>query len=310
MSGDFLDQMARASRQRVAHARALRSEQSLIEQTRLMPPAPTLSLSAQGFDLIAEHKRRSPAMGVLGAPDAAGVDAAAADLGGRVLDYAEAGAAAVSVLTEPSRFDGALEHLRQSVQRLAGRAPVMRKDFLVDPYQVYEARAAGAGGALVILRMLPASQQCALIEACAQLGLFALLEAFDDADLARAAELVQTYGPGRGSASGGMLLVGVNCRDLGTLQVVPGRLEALAARLPAGVPHVAESGVRSAEDAARLARAGYDVALVGGALMQSADPGALARSMLAAGRDAAATRRRVADAGAHSRRTCGSRSAG
>ena len=137
---------------------------------------------------------------------------------------------------------------------------------------------------------------------------------------ARAAELVDAYTRGRGGGgSSSVLLVGVNCRDLGTLEVVPGRLEALAARLPAGVPHVAESGVRDGEDAARLVRAGYDVALVGGALMQSADPGALARSMLAAGRAAAAPRRSVAGAGdaagagageTGARRTCGSRSAG
>ncbi len=133
----------------------------------------------------------------------------------------------------------------------------MRKDFLVDPYQVYEARAAGAGGVLVILRMLAPSGQRALIEACAEFGLFALLEAFDETDVARAAELVEAY------ASDCALLVGVNCRDLGTLEVVPGRLEALAARLPTAVPRVAESGVLDGADAARLAGAGYDVALVG-----------------------------------------------
>jgi indole-3-glycerol phosphate synthase len=219
----------------------------------------------------------------------------------RVLGYAQAGAAAVSVLTEPSRFDGALDHLQRSAQILSGRIPAMRKDFLVDPYQVYEARAAGAGGVLVILRMLAPSGQRALIEACAEFGLFALLEAFDAADVARAAELVEAY------ASDCALLVGVNCRDLGTLEVVPGRLEALAARLPAAVPRVAESGVLDGADAARLAGAGYDVALVGGALMQSADPAGLVRALLAAGRAAA---EQVGAAGHTSERTCGSRSAG
>ncbi|HEX4023968.1 MAG TPA: indole-3-glycerol-phosphate synthase [Steroidobacteraceae bacterium] len=306
MSGDFLEQMASASRERVARARQACPEQSLMDRARSTSPAPTLRLSTRGFDLIAELKRRSPVLGVLAGED--GDEDASEGVRARVCGYAEAGAAAVSVLTEPSRFDGTLEHLQQSVQALAGRIPAMRKDFLVDPYQVYEARAAGAGGILVILRMLSSSQQRALIEACAELGMFALLEAFDEADLERAAELVEAYTRGRGGRGGGgsirssgnaasVLLVGVNCRDLGTLQVVPGRLEALAGRLPAGVPHVAESGVRSAEDAARLALAGYDVALVGGALMQSGDPGALARSLLAAGRAAV-------------RRTCGSRSAG
>jgi indole-3-glycerol phosphate synthase len=131
------------------------------------------------------------------------------------LAYADAGAAAISVLTEPSRFDGALSHLTQAASGLAGRIPVMRKDFLVDAYQVYEARVAGAGGVLIILRMLARAELEALIEAAAQLGLFALLEAFDDTDL-RAAELVREY------AARTSLLVGVNCRDLVTLKVVPG----------------------------------------------------------------------------------------
>ncbi|MGH8141193.1 MAG: indole-3-glycerol phosphate synthase TrpC [Steroidobacteraceae bacterium] len=291
MSGDFLGQMALASRERVLRARQLCSEQAMIERARAAPRPPALRLSRLGFDLIAEVKRRSPALGVLAHADA--------DLPARVLDYAQAGAAAVSILTEPSRFDGALDHLQQSARTLAGRIPAMRKDFLVDPYQVYEARAAGAGGVLVILRMLSASGQRALIEASAELGLFALLEAFDEADVARAAELVEAYG------GGCTLLVGVNCRDLATLEVVPGRLTALAARLPAAAPRVAESGVLSGADAARLVAAGYDVALVGGALMQAADPAALVRSMLAAGRAAAA-----AAQGTDTERTCGSRSAG
>ncbi|MGH8206531.1 MAG: indole-3-glycerol phosphate synthase TrpC, partial [Steroidobacteraceae bacterium] len=211
MSADFLDQMARASRERVVRARQQCSEQAMIERARAAPAAPPLHLSRLGFDLIAEVKRRSPALGMLADTDA---DAdAGAQIGARVLGYAQAGAAAVSILTEPSRFDGALEHLQHSTRTLTGRIPAMRKDFLVDPYQVYEARAAGAGGVLVILRMLSASGQRALIEASAELGLFALLEAFDEADVARAAELVEAYG------GGCTLLVGVNCRDLATLEV-------------------------------------------------------------------------------------------
>jgi indole-3-glycerol phosphate synthase len=132
--------------------------------------------------------------------------------------------------------------------------------------------------------MLTRAELEALLEAASQLGLFALLEAFDDTDLQLAAELVREYGQ-RTS-----LLVGVNCRDLVTLKVVPGRLEALAPLLPRAVPRVAESGVMTGSDAARLAAEGYDVALVGSALMQSADPLELAGSMLAAGRAAARPR--------------------
>jgi indole-3-glycerol phosphate synthase len=286
MSADFLGQMAHASRERLAQARRAEPEAALRARALATPAPPPLRLSTEGFDLIAEVKLRSPASGVL-RPAAQ----PPAQLRERVHAYAAAGAAAISVITEPSRFDGALEHLAQAAHALgAPRAapPVMRKDFLVDPYQIYEARAAGAGGALVILRMLSGEAQRALIEACADSQLFALLEAFDEADLARAGELVQQY---RGRAR---LLVGVNCRDLGTLQVVPGRLETLAPRLPPDVPHVAESGVENGADAARLARAGYDVALVGSALMRAGEPGALAREILTCARAARVSRSAVA----------------
>jgi indole-3-glycerol phosphate synthase len=278
MSEDFLAAMARSSRERVAGGRELCPRRELEARARAMPPAPRLALSPGGFDLIAEVKLRSPAAGQL--------QDGGKDIGARVAAYADAGAAAISVLTEPTRFDGALSHLALAASGVAGRIPVMRKDFLVDDYQVYEARVAGAGGVLIILRMLARAELEALIEAAGALGLFALLEAFDDADLKLAAGLVRDYGRRC------LLLVGVNCRDLVTLKVVPGRLESLAPLLPDGVPRVAESGVASSSDAARVAAAGYDVALVGSALMQAADPFQLATSMLAAGR-------------AVTRRTCG-----
>jgi indole-3-glycerol phosphate synthase len=276
MSADFLAAMARSSRERVAQERERYALQELQARVRALPAAPQLALSPDGFDLIAEVKLRSPAAGQL--------KDGGEDIGARVAAYADAGAAAISVLTEPSRFDGALSHLAQAASALAGRIPVMRKDFLVDEYQVYEARLAGAGGVLIILRMLSRTELEALIQAAADLGLFALLEAFDDADLTLAAALVRDFGP-RCS-----LLVGVNCRDLVTLKVVPGRLESLAPLLPDSVPRVAESGVANSSDAARVAAAGYDVALVGSALMQAGDPFQLASSMLAAGRAAARPR--------------------
>jgi len=270
---DFLAAMARASHERVAQARATTPQTELAALVSALPAAPRLTLSQRGFDLIAEVKLRSPAAGQL----RAGTE----DIVARVAAYADAGAAAISVLTEPSRFDGALSHLAQAVCALAGRIPVMRKDFLVDAYQVYEARLAGAGGVLIILRMLERSQIETLLEAASQLGMFALLEAFDEEDLALAAQLVREY---RERAA---LLVGVNCRDLTTLKVVPVRLEALA---PRAVPRVAESGVSTAADAARLAAHGYDVALVGSALMQAGEPLALAATLLEAGRAAAPRR--------------------
>jgi indole-3-glycerol phosphate synthase len=268
---DFLAGMAQSSRARVARARALCSDEAMLALARSRPEPPALQLSPEGFDLIAEVKRRSPAVGQL---DAGG----GGDIGARARDYAQAGAAAISVLTEPTRFDGELEHLSQVVAALEGRVPAMRKDFLVDPYQVYEARAAGAGGVLVILRMLEPQAVTALLAAAAQMRLFVLLEAFDEADLVFAAALVRDH------AGRLPLLAGVNCRDLTTLQVVPGRLESLAPRLPKNVPCVAESGVENGADAQRLAAAGYRLALVGSALMRAGDRVSLARQLLQAGR--------------------------
>ncbi len=283
MNEDFLATMRAASAARVQRARRLRSEGALSEFIARLPPPPPLRLSSAGFDLIAELKLRSPAIGQLGV-------GAAEDVAARVLSYAEAGAAAVSVLTEPSRFDGSMSHLESAARALSLRdppIPAMRKDFLVEPYQVLEARAAGAGGVLVILRMLPRGPLEALIDAALSQGLFVLLEAFDEPDLELAAALIEAR-----YAHRAQLLVGVNCRDLVTLQVVLGRLETLAARLPLGVARVAESGVSTPEDAARMAAAGYDLALVGSALMRDDDPGALAAAMLRAARAARAGGRR------------------
>jgi indole-3-glycerol phosphate synthase len=270
VSADFLRDLAQTSRERVARARAQRGDLATQALAHAAPAAPPLKLSPQGFDLIAEVKLRSPAVGKL--------EQGTQDIAARAVDYASAGAAAISVLTEPTRFDGELSHLEQAARALGTSIPAMRKDFLVDPYQVYEARAAGAGGVLVILRMLERAQITALLDAAVELRLFVLLEAFDEFDLKLAGALVRAY------ADRAQLLVGVNCRDLSTLQVVPGRLEALAADLPEGVPGVAESGVESSADVERLAAAGYQMALVGSALMRAGDRVELARSLLAAGR--------------------------
>jgi indole-3-glycerol phosphate synthase len=271
MSADFLETMARGSRERLQAAQRQRSQAMLESALRQRPPAPPLRLHPSGFDLIAELKLRSPAQGQLKGPGE--------DIAARVCAYAAGGAAAVSVLTEPERFDGALAHLEDAARALRSPGvPTMRKDFLVDPYQVLEARAAGAGGVLVILRMLPRAQTEALIACAHELGLFVLLEAFDEADL----ELMEDLA---GSApAGAQLLAGLNCRDLATLQVVPRRLLELAPRLPRSLPRVAESGVATAAEAAAVARAGYQLILVGSALMQGTDPGALAAALLAAGR--------------------------
>lgn len=270
---DFLQQMAAGSHERLRVARSKVSEASLLERALAAPKPPALRSHPARFDLIAELKLRSPAVGQLKTADE--------DVAGRVTTYAEAGAAAVSVLTEPSRFDGSMDHLVKAATSLVAlNVPAMRKDFLVDPYQVLEARVAGAGGVLVILRMLPREGIEALLECARKLGMFVLLEAFDEADLEAMPDFL-------GASGGAPVLAGLNCRDLTTLQIVPKRLIDLAHRLPTNVPRVAESGVVSPEDAARVAAAGYEYALVGSALMQGGDPRTLAAAMLKAGREAA-----------------------
>lgn len=273
MSG-FLDEMARASAERVSRALQAESLDALERRARAAPPAPRLRLSPGGFDVIAEIKLRSPAAGVLGN--------ASDDWLGRALSYARAGAAAVSVLTEPSRFDGSLAHLRAAAAALAPLAvPVMRKDFLVDPYQVLEARAEGAGGVLIILRMLSRAQIGELLAAAAAQRLFVLLEAFDAADLELADELLRARAPGEHG-----VLVGVNSRNLQTLEVVPERFAALAPHLPKFWPAVAESGVGDADDAVAMRRLGYRLALIGTALMRHEHPHGLLADILSAARTA------------------------
>ena len=281
MSGDFLSDMATSSRARSAAAQAQLSARELRARIADLPATPKLMLGA--FDLIAEVKLRSPAVGLL-------KPANEGEVGARVGTYANAGAAAVSILTEPSRFDGSLADLAAGASALAAlNVPAMRKDFLVDAYQVLEGRLAGAAGVLAIIRMLPRRELEQLIDAALELQMFVLLEAFDTKDIELAHELVDSRRDHHH-----LLLVGVNSRDLTTLKVVPGRLDTLASQLPTAVRRVAESGVATAEDAARMAACGYDLALVGSALMSAADPARLARAMLAQGRAAVTARARSA----------------
>jgi len=268
----FLDDMARSSAARVAQALLRESAVALARRARAAPPSLPLRLGVGGFDVIAELKLRSPAAGRLGEPSQ--------DWLGRVAAYARGGAAAVSVLTEPSRFDGSLEHLREAAAALAPLGvPVMRKDFLVDPYQVLEARAVGAGGVLVILRMLPPARIVELLDAAAEYGMFVLLEAFDAADLAAARDLMS-----RRAGTAETLLIGINSRDLTTLEVVPERFAQLAPLLPRDLPAVAESGVASAADARQMRMLGFGLALIGTALMARDDPAKLLGEILAAAR--------------------------
>ncbi len=268
----FLDRMAAASRQRAAAARVRETEGTLRARASVTQDPPVLRLDR--FDVIAELKLRSPAMGALAQTDF--------DLEGQVTAYASGGAATVSVLTEPEAFNGSLEHLEQAAALLRPHGiPVMRKDFLTEPYQVLEARAAGAGGVLVIAAMLTDTQMEALVDCARECGLFVLLEAFDESDLERIGALAAI----KPEETAAPLLVGVNSRNLRTLAVDFARFAALAPRLPRGLPAVAESGIETTTQLREIAELGYSLALVGSALMQAGSPVEQLASFVATGRE-------------------------
>jgi indole-3-glycerol phosphate synthase len=199
-------------------------------------------------NVIAECKRRSPSRGVL---------AAEYDPVAIARKYEAGGAAAISVLTEPTFFDGALEHLtavRDAVDR-----PVLRKDFVVDDYQLLEARAAGADAVLLIVAALEQAELIRLQSRAWELGLAALVEVHDDEELARAVE-------------SGARLIGVNNRNLRTLAVDVSASDRLAAKMPSGVVGISESGLQTRGDLERLAAAGYRAFLIGERFMTDSDP--------------------------------------
>jgi len=209
-----------------------------------------------GFNIIAECKRRSPVNGLLRA------DYAAADL---ARSYEAAGAAAISVVTEPTFFDGALEHL--DAVRSAVRLPLLRKDFVVDEYQLAEARAAGADAVLLIVAVL-GDRTAAFVRRAADTGLAAVVEVHGGEEIDVALDA-------------GADLIGVNSRDLRTMSVRPEMCAELAGRVPAGVTAVAESGIRTSGDLARLRAVGYSAFLVGERLVRSPDPGEALRELMA-----------------------------
>jgi indole-3-glycerol phosphate synthase len=210
-------------------------------------------------NVIAECKRRSPSRGVLKANYDAGAIAEA---------YDRAGAAAISVLTEPTFFDGALEHLA-AVRRITS-LPVLRKDFIVDRYQIAEARAAGADAVLLIVAALSPAALTELLRAARDTGLDVLVEIHDLSELAVALDA-------------GASIIGVNNRNLRTLAVDVAVSRKAIDVIPEGVIAVAESGLRSAADLAALKSAGYDAFLIGERLMAAVDPGAALAELIQGG---------------------------
>ncbi len=220
------------------------------------------ALTAQpGVALIAEVKRASPSSGLI----VANLDAAKT-----ARAYEEAGAAAISVLTEPDYFWGSLDDLR-AARGAVQAAPVIRKDFVLDGYQLVEARAAGADAALLIVRLLEGSQLRRLIGAARSLGLGTLVEVRDEreVDIAIAA---------------GATVMGINNRDLATLDVDLETTRRVARAVPPEAILVSESGVKTPEDVKRLRELGVRAVLVGTALSKAAAGAALARALVEAGR--------------------------
>lgn len=225
-----------------------------------MVPAPNAlaALRAPGVRVIAEVKRRSPSAGAI---------AAAADPVAVASVYASAGAAAISVLTEPTHFGGALADLEEISRAVA--VPCLRKDFIVGRDQLLQARAAGASLALLIVAALEQRELAGLLSDCAALGLTALVEAHTADEVARALDA-------------GARVVGVNNRDLKTFHIDLAVCEGLRAAIPSDVIAVAESGIRGPADVARLRQSGYDVFLVGTSLMTAPDPAAALAELIEA----------------------------
>jgi indole-3-glycerol phosphate synthase len=244
--------------------RRRRSEVPLSELVARAAAAPAprdllAALAQPGFSVIAEIKRRSPAKGDLrGELDPAAV----------ARSYEQGGASALSVLTDEQYFRGSDADLVAARQAI--RLPVLRKDFTIDPYQVYEARALGADAILLIVRALSGAQLTELLALADELSLTALVEVHDEAELDRAASV-------------GAQLIGVNNRNLDTLAVDLQTSLRLRPRIPAGAIAISESGISTPEQAGELARAGYQGVLVGEALVTAGDPVAALRALREAG---------------------------
>lgn len=246
----ILDDMAAAARRRVEAAKSAASLEEIKQKALALPSGDfrfERALSKNGVSFICEVKKASPSKGVIAA-DYPYIDIARA--------YEAAGADAISVLTEPEFFLGRDAHLnavRQSVH-----IPVLRKDFTVDDYQLYEAKALGADAVLLICALLDTQTIRRYIGICDTLGLSALIETHTDAEVASALEA-------------GARVLGVNNRDLKTFSVDINSCIRLRPFVPTGVIFVAESGIKSSADIALLREAGVDAVLVGETLMRSPD---------------------------------------
>jgi indole-3-glycerol phosphate synthase len=259
----ILDEILAHKRAEVAERkleRPLPLLQEALAAAELDPPRPFFSALRQpGVSIIAEIKRKSPSGGEL-RPGASAADLARM--------YAAGGAAALSVLTDARYFGGSDADL--AAARAASGLPSLRKDFVVDPYQVYEARLVGADAILLIVRALSESQLRALLELANQLQLEALVETHSAAEV-------------KAALAAGARIVGVNNRDLDTLVTDVSLAPRLRSLVPSACVFVAESGMSQPSEVAALVDDGVDAVLVGEALVRAADPGLKLRSLVAAG---------------------------
>ena len=223
------------------------------------------ALSSPGLSLIAEHKRRSPSAGLI--RDGVSLEEV-------VGAYEQGGASALSILTEGPSFGGSLEDLRGA--RASAGLPILRKDFIVDPYQVVESAAWGADAILLIVAALSEAELASLYELAASHRLAALVEVHDERELEVAVRL-------------GAVIIGINNRDLATLAVDTRRTYDLLPRIPPGTVVVAESGFRERSELDELGRAGVDAVLVGEALMRSADIETACRALTHTGASSSST---------------------
>jgi indole-3-glycerol phosphate synthase len=263
---DVLDAIVAKVRARLMDRVATTPLAVLAKKAKAAPAARDLAAALRRpgeTTLIAELKRASPSEG----PILLDLDAASF-----ARAYEECGAAALSVLTEPDFFRGSLHDL-DAARRATKATPILRKDFVVDGYQLVEARASGADAVLLIARVLEGERLSLLLRAARELELQALVEARDEREIELALEA-------------GAAIVGVNNRDLATLEVDPTRAERLRARIPSTTVAVWESGIRTADDVRRARAAGYDAVLVGTALSKAKNPAELARELVLAGRSA------------------------
>jgi indole-3-glycerol phosphate synthase len=255
-----LDEIVARTRERVTERRRARPIEDVVAERAPARRPFAEALARPGVNVIAEFKRRSPSRGLLRS------DLTVAATAGL---YRAAGAAALSILTEEDYFDGSLDDLRAAREATPG-LPILRKDFVVDAYQVWEARAAGADAVLLIAAALDDRELESLLAEAHAARLEALVEVHDEGELDRA-------------LAAEARLLGVNNRNLKTLEVSLETALALAPRIPDEVVAVAESGIRQGGDVRRLRDAGYDAFLVGEHLMAAPDPGRALRELIAGG---------------------------